>query len=220
MKKDLLFEKAVKLRQQGYSYREIHELLGLAKSTTREWLKDISLDASAKMRMRRIHLAGVQQYASRLRHQKELADIQLREAVDRSLANQKVDSGIEKLLCSFLYWAEGAKRGKEGLVFVNSDPVMVKVYLKLLRNSFQIDNSRFSVWLHLHSYHDRSKQIKFWSQIMGIPINQIYVYNKPNSGKNIREGYPGCVSIRYGDTRLFKEIRFIYTIFANKYMGA
>lgn len=49
----------------------------------------------------------------------------------------------------------------------------------------------------------------FWFNVNGIGKNQFSIYNKPNTGKNKKEGYKGCLSIRYGDSRIIKEIFII-----------
>ena len=61
-----------------------------------------------------------------------------------------------------------------------------------------MDSSKFRVCVHLHKYHNKDKEINFWSEITGIPKNQfINPYLKLNGGKRIKINYHGCVSIYY-----------------------
>lgn len=61
----------------------------------------------------------------------------------------------------------------------------------------------------LKIYHDREKLLSFWSKVMGICKNQFSVYNKAHTGNNKKKGYRGCLSIRYHDIRILKEIFII-----------
>ena len=124
-----------------------------------------------------------------------------------------------KLACALLYWCEGEKKG--GAVrFTNSDPVMIQTFLNLFRQSFKLDESKFRICLHLHSYHNQQKQKKFWSGITNIPVEQFQkIYTKPNQGKNKKKDYQGCVSLRYHDWQVAKEIEMIYKLFSQKHGG-
>lgn len=51
--------------------------------------------------------------------------------------------------------------------------------------------------------------IDYWSKVVGIPKNHFSIYNKPNTGINKKPGYKGCLSIRYGDSRIIKEVFII-----------
>src|SRR3989339_736272 len=124
-----------------------------------------------------------------------------------------------KLACALLYWCEGEKKG--GAVrFTNSDPVMIQTFLNLFRQSFKLDESKFRICLHLHSYHNQQKQKKFWSGITNIPAEQFHrIYIKSNQGKNKKNDYQGCVSLRYHDWQVAKEIEMIYKLFSKKHGG-
>jgi hypothetical protein len=51
--------------------------------------------------------------------------------------------------------------------------------------------------------------VNYWSKVTGIPKNHFSIYNKPNTGINKKPGYKGCLSIRYGDSRIIKEVFII-----------
>jgi orotate phosphoribosyltransferase-like protein len=46
-------EKAIKLRKNGYSLKEISEKLNIAKSTASVWLRNIKLTQKAKKRLKK-----------------------------------------------------------------------------------------------------------------------------------------------------------------------
>lgn len=113
-----------------------------------------------------------------------------------------------KIFITLLYWAEGAKTGGD-FNFINSDPLMIKVYLSLLRKAYCIDESKFRVCVHLHNYHNQEEILDFWSKVTAICKKQFSVYNKPHTGHNKKKGYKGCLSIRYKDSKIRKEIFII-----------
>jgi hypothetical protein len=91
--------------------------------------------------------------------------------------------------------------------FINSDPNLVHTFLSLLRRSFNIDENKFRVCIHLHDYHNELRQIKFWSKITDIPTGKfLKSFRKSNTGKRVRNNYNGCVSIRYHDVMVSREL--------------
>lgn len=120
------------------------------------------------------------------------------------------------MLCALIYWCEGAKLygNKGNFCFTNSDPMLVAAFLKLLRASFDIDESKFHPALHIHEYHNERAQLKFWSKVTSIPVGQfIRSYRKPESGITIRKGYQGCVQVRYYDKMVLRRILAIASEF-------
>ena len=69
-----------------------------------------------------------------------------------------------------LYWAEGAKKHRKTL-FANSDPKMILIYLKWLRECLRIKDSRISCHVSINQDHSiRINEVeKYWSKITSIP---------------------------------------------------
>ena len=202
-------EQAIALRKQGYSYNEISQKLNVAKSTCSLWFKNIRLEKSAIQRLVDRQNNGRSNGHLTLRQYREERDSYIKQKVEKVVQKAKISPEVGKLLCAALYWAEGEKK-RNTVAFSNSNPAMVKVFISLLRNYFDISEKKLNALLHLHGYHNIEKQKHFWSKVTGIPTKKIASYLKPNSGINIRPGYPGCISIRYHDVRLAKEIQFLY----------
>jgi hypothetical protein len=123
-----------------------------------------------------------------------------------------------KFICALIYYCEGAKDKTGGVGFTNSDPKLIKVFLMLLRNNYNIDESKFRICMHLHEYHNFEQQIKFWSKVTNIKKGQfIKPYNKPNTGKRIKEGYQGCLSVKYHSSDLQKQLLMTAEAFFDKF---
>jgi len=123
-----------------------------------------------------------------------------------------------KITGIMLYWGEGAKTGN-GVVFSNSNPEMIKIFMRFLRRVCGISEERLRLQLHAYENHNVNKLCTYWSDITGIPTNQFqktYIHKKkPGTYKKISKY--GTVSIRYSDKELLSIILdWIQDIIKNK----
>ncbi|MDP2939087.1 MAG: hypothetical protein Q8O13_03265 [Candidatus Omnitrophota bacterium] len=114
-----------------------------------------------------------------------------------------------KIAGIMLYWAEGTLRNST-VDFANSNPQMIKIFLKFLREICGVNEERLRVYLYAYSYHQIEKIKLYWSKVTNVPLNQ---FTKPY----IRNGNPnlsqrklpyGLIHIRYNDKRLLGTIKF------------
>lgn len=127
-----------------------------------------------------------------------------------SFSEKKVLNETEKLLKIaglMLYWGEGAKKNTHSIDFANSDPEMILVFLKFLRSIYQVDESKFRVYLYSYNSLPTNKLIDYWSNITHIPITQFtkpYIREKSELKHDKMQN--GLIHIRYSDIRLLKLI--------------
>ncbi|HXK35627.1 MAG TPA: hypothetical protein VJZ52_01120 [Candidatus Paceibacterota bacterium] len=209
-------EKAHSYRKRGYSIKELSRLLNIAKSTASLWSRDVSLTNEGKERLlTRIKLG---QYNSAEKKKSHTAEVnkEIYKEAENVLGNISISPGFGKLLCAMIYWCEGSK-DSNSVRFTNSDPKLIKRFLQLLKNGYGIKWRKVKVRLHLHSYHSQKKQTDFWAKELKIPTAQFYKpYLKTNTGKRIRNNYPGCAAIYYHDTILARKLMYL----AKAYLGA
>lgn len=206
---------AIQWRKEGRSYREISDGLGVSKGTCSLWLKDMPMHKKAKDRIEKLIVDGRALGQQGIRAKWQKRDDEIRAKVLVGMGQINITQEVGKLLCAMLYWGEGSK-DRWSVRFMSSDPSMIATYLWLLRSFYDVRPEKFRAELHLYSYHNTEKQKKFWTGITSIPENMIHIYKKENSGKNIKAGYPGCISIRYYDVRLATEIQFYYNALIDK----
>lgn len=209
---------AMKLREKGYVYAQISKELGVPKSTVYSWVAHIQLSENQTHMLRSYQLAKRRDTITRLAEIRKARtfeqEVELRIQARNIVDDQTLTLNNKKVICAVMFWCEGGKDISSGVKFINSDPLMISSFLKLLRECFTIEESKLRALIHLHEYHDASKQLSYWSGITGIPVTQFHKpFLKPNTGKNIHLGYPGCVSVRYGDVRLGKLLKMIYSEF-------
>lgn len=204
-------EEARNLRKEGYSIKEISTILGVAKSSVSLWVRNVRLSSTARKIIEakftngrlRAKQAIEQRTANRLRSAEEFA----RETL-KSFPKNKM---TYRVCCALLYSCEGTRSlNDKDFRFTNSDPRLMSAFLTLLRASFTIDESKFRACVHLHDYHDEKTQLQFWSKTTSIPLSQfIKSYKKSHTGKQRREGYPGCIQVSYNDVSLARQIQAV-----------
>ena len=97
-----------------------------------------------------------------------------------------------------LYAGEGSNRDGS-VIFANTNPMLVAVFLRWLRNDFDLDESRFRVRLYLHADLDLDAAQRHWSEVTGIPIDQFrtpYRAVVDATMRTNRHAY-GCPSVIY-----------------------
>lgn len=106
-----------------------------------------------------------------------------------------------------LYWGEGGKSGNV-VKFTNSDPAMIRVFLKFLRDICGIDENRLKALLHIYPDLNEKELLPLWMEKTRIPKERFYkTYlheGKPGTYKN-KSKY-GTLTINYPDKRLLEII--------------
>ena len=210
-------EQAFRLRTNGYSIKEIADKLHISKGTSSLWLRNVKLNKKAKERLKSRKLSGYYKSSLSWRNKRIRAEKQRTISALKVVNKIKQDPNHLKVYCSLLYWCEGGKTDKYGVRFINSDPDLIRTFLYLFRKAFPVDEKKFRVLLHLHKYHNEKKQKAFWSTVTGISEKQfLKTFHKPNTGKRIKDNYPGCAAIYYYNTEIAREMRTLSKVFANK----
>lgn len=210
-------KRALGLRKIGYSVKEIADELRVAKSTSSLWVRYIKLNKKAQRRLEKRKLLKYYKGSLRWQEKRIVEEQRHRLFATEVLKNTKKDLDYAKVYCALLYWCEGGKNYKEGIRFVNSDPILISTFLKLFRMSFDIDERKFRVLMHLHGYHNKDKQKTFWSRLTNISRRQfLKTFRKPHTGKRIKENYPGCVAIYYNSFETARKLRAIYKVFSEQ----
>jgi hypothetical protein len=112
-----------------------------------------------------------------------------------------------KLAGAMIYWGEGTKSGNT-VCLSNSDPEMIKIFLKFLREICGISNKRLRIVIHYYSDHRPDNLKNFWMKATNIPSRQFCrpFLHQGNSGSYKRSSRFGTVSVRYNDKKLLEII--------------
>jgi hypothetical protein len=111
-----------------------------------------------------------------------------------------------------LYWAEGSRR-KNGVVFTNSDPAMVRYFADFLRSYYSVANEEFRVNCNRFADHvERQREIEqFWLDTLGVPRSclrksTVNVYSKHSQKKRKNKLPYGTVRVCVHSTRIVQSI--------------
>ncbi len=173
MRKDKV--KAYELRRKNKSYSEISDLLKIPKSTLATWFQqeDWSKDIRDKLGTAQ-SLAQPKRLAAVSKANKERW-AKLHESY-RTLAEQEFPTRKNRplfLAGLMLYWGEGEKNAKLGRVqLTNSDPLMVRIFYRFLKEELGIPAEKIKVWLLLYPDLRDEMQKRFWSTSSGVPLSQ------------------------------------------------
>ena len=194
--------KAIELRKKGFSYSEILDKVHVSPASLSLWLHKIELSQKQKLRLNKKSIVSRKKGSGILKKYRILKSQKIfREATSEI---KKISNGDLALIGTTLYWAEGNKQKEHNpsveVIFSNSDPKMILLFLKWLKIIFSINNSNLGYELYIHETANlRSAQL-YWSDILSIPVEKIRVYFKKNKintkRKNTGDNYYGLVRIR------------------------
>lgn len=208
--------KALILYIRGFSYEQISDKLGIAKSTLYYWILR-SLDEETRNTLKKSNnkRALIKAYEAVKKKRKRLV-YETKRAAKCSATSFSLDKNTSKILCSLLLWAEGEKNTK-CVRFTNSDPKMIRTFLKLFRTGWHLDEAKLRVTLHLHKYHNELVQVGFWSSVTGIPVTQFNKsWVKQSTGTRKKVGYGGCARISYCSNNIALELKETYNALAKR----
>ena len=209
----------LRMGASGKTYPEIREKFLIPKSTLSTWFKNAGKKPDRRRQLE--HLKRIRPIAMATIHRKKEARIALATGVATKELDQLPlkNKSVQKALLAMLYWAEGAKSDMTGLRFVNTDPVLAKLYIWLLRSAYTLNESRIRIRLHLHYYHRHREAIAFWSKLLEVPSSQfgkIYV-KKRSVLKRFRKNFQGICFINYFDGAIRRELLSLGQQVAQKY---
>ncbi len=122
----------------------------------------------------------------------------------------KLNSDEEKLKVAgvMLYWGEGSKTGSD-VGFANSDPAMIRLFMRFLREICGVAEERLRVTLHCYPDLNQLNLKKFWANITGLPLKQFHKVSvhEGKKGNYKNKSVYGTVQIRYSDKRLLNFIK-------------
>ncbi len=167
-------------RRNGASIIALTKKYGLAKTTVWHHVKDISLTAAQMKLLKRN--GGL--ILGQRRQETAIAQAE-------PLIAKMQEESIWPAVFASLYWSEGTKKNE--FVFTNTDDLMMRVMLSILRKHLGLCNEDFKIMIRVTRSHDQRLCRAHWAKVLDIPARQISfdMNDKQNSSKS-----------RYGVCRL------------------
>lgn len=200
--KQELRARAVELRLEGRSYREISAVVPVSKSTLSLWLRDVPLTDAHRASLARRSEEGVRSRAEAIR----AGRIRRTELLESSAAAEigPVTDRELFLLGITAYWCEGSKakpwQPSRQVTFTNSDVSLVVLFLRWLE-LLGHDRSELEYRLSIHESADVGEATATWSEVVGVPAASfkppsLKRHNPTTVRQNTGESYIGCLIVR------------------------
>ena len=155
----LFKNQAIILRQQGRTYGEIQELIGkpIPKSTLSYWFHALVLPVVHSNRISQIIAGNIKKaqlkavVVNKARRKKYIEGV-IENVVH--LPAKLDDKNTAKIALAMLYLGEGAKKSSGSVMLGNSDPQTIRLFLKLLRMCYVLDENKFRCTLQCRADQD------------------------------------------------------------------
>jgi hypothetical protein len=191
-----------KMRLKGSSIGDISKLLKVSKSSVSLWCNDIYISELQKKKLFLDKLGLIKKGSLKANENRK------RERLDR--LNYYNSIGIKRigilskrelfLIGAALYWAEGGKTQRK-VVFINSDPKMILLWIKWLNKCLRIPKDRLICRLEINErYKELIIEIEdYWSKLIKIPLSQ---FRKASLKHNISKKIYNIDSKYYGSLQI------------------
>lgn len=188
MYKQLVKDKAIELRKEGYSYSHISSKIDVAKSTLSEWLKNTLFLPNEITKHNK--LDNINNLINIKRSDKARSFKKAFEYADKKVG--KLSRRDVFMLGLGLYIGEGSKTANQ-IRIVNSDPRIIKFAIRWFKDSFGLTNNNFRVRLHIYPDNDEVNAINFWANYLNIKkvfFQSSHVDIRTNKKKNRKGALP------------------------------
>jgi len=219
----MVYEKQLKkqvrdLRVKGRTYSEIKTSLKIKipKSTLSNWCNGIILPKWYQGKINALNLMNSEK-ARKIalltnKIKREILIKQLRNS-NKYLSQKIKDKDVLKIILAILYLAEGAKwKSHRGLMLGNTDPTIIKLYIRLLRKCYNIKSENLKCRISYRADQDIVSLQKYWSRLTSIPLKNFYktksdprTIGKPTKKKN----YKGVCVLTCKGTNIQLELEMI-----------
>lgn len=212
-----LKNKAIILRKQGYTFKEIKKTLDkdIPKSTLSYWCRNVQTPEFYNEKIRNINL----EHLEIIRKAAVKANKKKQEILFESIRNNNeylknyLDKNTYKLLLSMLCLGEGSKyKSTRRLTFCSSSPEIIKLYLKLFTDSYNLKEEKFRVNILCRADQNIEELEKFWQDLTKIEKSRFYktrVDKRTIGKKTLKKDYKGVCVIMYFDTKIQLELEIL-----------
>ena len=198
-------------RDRGLPIKEIARQVGVAPSSVSVWVRDVPLTPEQLEALRQMNPAYNRQLRGANRNAERGRDRRRRyQETGRAAARQREPLFIAGAM---LYWAEGDKRSRNAARISNSDPELLRLFVRFLRVHFDVPDEKLRVTCHLFADHiQRQVEIEqHWLNVVELPrafLNKSFVnvYSKYSQKKRRNKLPYGTCRVTVHSTEVVQSI--------------
>lgn len=220
-----LIQKVRSLRASGKLYPEIvdHLKINIPKSTLSYWCRGILLPEEAARRARRLQAAGLmnaRKRASVVHKEKRKNYFALLSEKNKKLPKIIENGAVTKIALAMLFLGEGTKTNRGSLTFGNSNPYIIALFLKLLRQVYKVNENKLHCTVQCRADQNTTELETFWSAVTKVPLKRFYKtrIDPRTIGKPSRKlDYKGVCRVDYFSADVYNELKVIIELINKKY---
>lgn len=212
---------AVTMRRKGKSIRDVETSLGIPRSTLSGWFKKITLSKKQKDNLNKKYgeaIIKARKNAVLWHNNQKKERLQKAEAdAEVTLSKISLDKETIELCMALLYLGEGSKKSST-TGMGNSDPLILKFFLKVMTSVYKINLEKIRFDLHLRADQNPKLMKKYWAKELNAPLHRFnYVsVDKRTLGKKTYPGYKGVCLIDCGNIAIQRKLVYIGRKFCDK----
>ena len=212
---------AQSLRMSGHTYTEImRHLEGIrpTKSTLSLWCGKLDISPTAKQLIATKTaqaLKTAQKHSAANRKQRARDQLENYQRNNQNLRRVLDDRLNGKLVLATLYLCVGSFTRRGSLMFSNANPGIIRLFLKLLRQTFWVEESKLRCTVQCRSHNDVEELERFWSENTRIPRHQFYTarIDARSIGRELlHPDYRGVCRIDYFSADVYHELQAIRSV--------
>jgi len=220
-------DRALELRRKGLTYTEINRLLGtkIPKGTLSGWCKKICLSKESKEILRKKianHLVTSRAIAHEALRKRRVTYLAALDDKNLELISSFIDPRTAKLVLHALFLGEGFKKKSGNLAFGNSDQFIIRLYLKLLRQTYKIKESKLRLTVQCRADQNIKALEEFWCNVTKIPKSQLYKaqIDPRTIGKRTKNTeYKGVCKIDYMVANVYNDMNSLTRVIDKEFLG-
>lgn len=216
-----LKDKAIVLRKNGKSLKDVEKTLGIPRSTLSGWFKGIKLSKKQRKALdkRWRETLVLSRKKAVIWHNKQ-KDERLKIAEKEALETiNKLDFGdkyILELSLAMLYLGEGFKTSATGIG--NSDLKILQFFVKCMESLYGFSRNKIKCYLHLRADQNTLTLKRYWSKNLRIPFCNFMAVSldQRTVGRKTYKNYKGVCILNFGTVAIQRKLLYLSREFSKR----
>lgn len=195
---------AIELRKQGNSYNQISAALKIPKSTLSEWFSKENWSQQLRTKLDPASKANFIAHSALMHSARAKILNDYYQSIKAGAAKQYFDYRSDPLFAAglMLYLGEGSKCYKNQVGIANSDPNVLKIFLRFLRKFTDIEPQKIKFWVLIYPDLDKIRCQNYWLTELGLSEKSLYKTQTIKGRELTKKLHYGVGNIRISSTRL------------------
>ena len=209
-----LKDKAIALRKDGKSLKDVEKILSIPRSTLSGWFKNIQLSKSQRKALDKrwretLILSRKKTIAWHNKEKAKRLDFAKAEASNLLACIDINDKKILELALSMLYLGEGAKKAKTSLG--NSDPEILLFFAASMERLYGLNRKSARCDLHLRADQNIKNMKIYWYRKLKIPLANFKSasLDKRTAGRKTYPHYKGVCILNYANVAIQRKLVYL-----------